>query len=56
MSRFYNERAKELKDKKIADTLRKLADDYENGEIIEVQDTLIDIVNDIEEFIKDNDY
>ena len=40
----------ELEDKKIVDALRKAADDYENGEIIEVRDLLQDIVDAINEF------
>ncbi len=40
----------ELKDKKIADALRKAAGDYENGEIIEVMDVLYDILDAMTEF------
>jgi len=39
-----------LEDKKIAAALRKAADDYENGELIEVRDLLSEIVNAIDEF------
>lgn len=39
-----------LEDKKIAAALRKAADDYENGELVEVRDLLVDIVNAIDEF------
>lgn len=40
----------ELDDKKIIDALKRAAVDYENGEIIEVRDLLVEIVNDIDEF------
>lgn len=40
----------ELEDQKIVAALRKAADDYENGEIIEVRDLLQDIVDAIDEF------
>jgi hypothetical protein len=40
----------ELEDKKIVAALRKAADDYENGEIIEVRDLLWDIVDSITTF------
>lgn len=40
----------ELKDKKIVAALHKAAEDYENGEIAEVKDVLIDIINAITEF------
>lgn len=40
----------ELEDKKIEAALRKAADDYENGEIAEVRDLLVDIVNAIDEW------
>lgn len=39
-----------LEDKKICDVLRKASDDYENGEIIEVRDLLLKIVDAIDEF------
>ena len=52
MSKKYYEN-KELKDKEIASALRKLAKRYENGEIVEVRDELIDIVNSIKEFEDD---
>lgn len=42
----------ELDDHKIIATLIQLAKDYENGEIIEVRDTLVDIVSAIDEFEK----
>lgn len=47
---FYNERTKELKDKKILDALEKAKTMYENGEIAEVEDILVDIVNAIDAF------
>lgn len=40
----------ELEDNKIILALRKAAESYENGEIIEVRDTLVDIVRAIDEF------
>lgn len=40
----------ELEDEKIVLALHKAADDYKNGEIIEVKDKLIEIVNAITEF------
>ena len=39
-----------LKDNKISTDIRKAADMYENGEIIEAQDLLIEIVNAISDF------
>lgn len=41
---------KGLNDTKIIQALRKAADDYENGEIAEVSDTLQDIVWAIKEY------
>lgn len=40
----------ELKDKKIEEALRKAADDYADGAIIEVRDLLVEIVLAINEF------
>lgn len=40
----------ELKDKEIIAALHKAAEDYENGEIAEVKDVLIDIINSITDF------
>ena len=40
----------ELKDRKIAAALKQAAEDYENGEIAEVRDLLVDIVNAIDEW------
>ncbi len=48
MSKFFKKG--ELQDKKIAAALRQAADDYENGEILEVKDVLVDIINAITEF------
>lgn len=45
----------ELNDRAIVDALRQAAKDYENGEIIEVRDTLAEIVNAIDEFSKMSD-
>lgn len=39
-----------LEDKKIEAALRKAADDYANGELIEVRDLLLDIINAIDAF------
>lgn len=44
----------ELEDKKICDALRKASNNYENGEIIEVRDLLVEIVNAIDDFTKQN--
>ena len=41
----------ELKDKKIVAALRKAADDYENGEIVEVRNLLMEIVDNIDWFM-----
>ena len=46
--RFYKKG--ELQDKQIIAALHKAAEDYENGEIIEVKDVLIEIINDITDF------
>ena len=51
---FYNHKKKELEDKKIVAALRQAADDYENGEIVEVHDTLLAIVSAIEWFIEED--
>ena len=40
----------ELLDQKIIDTLHQAAFDWENGEIAEVKDTLLDILAAIQEF------
>ena len=48
MSKFFKKG--ELQDKKIVAALRKAAEDYENGEIAEVKDELIDIINAITDF------
>ena len=45
----------ELKDKKIVAALRQAADDYENGEILEVKGVLIDIINAITDFEADEE-
>ena len=39
-----------LKDKKVASDIRKAADMYENGEIIEAQSLLVKIVNALADF------
>ena len=48
MSKFFKHG--ELQDKKIAAALRQAAEDYENGEIIETKDVLIEIINAITDF------
>lgn len=48
MSKFFKNG--ELKDKEIAKALREAANQYENGEIVEVKDVLIDIIEAIGEF------
>ena len=40
----------QLQDKKIVDALRRAADDYEDGAIIETRSLLQDIVDAIDEF------
>lgn len=40
----------ELQDKEIVAALQQAAKNYENGEIDEVRDLLVEIVNDIDEF------
>lgn len=42
----------ELKDKKIIAALHQAAEDYENGELIEVKDLLTDIIKAIRKFEK----
>lgn len=39
-----------LKDKKIVKDIRKAADMYENGELIEVHDLLLEVINAIDAF------
>lgn len=51
MSKFY--RNGELKDKKIIAALEQAAKDYENGEIVEVKEVLIEIINAIKDFEQD---
>lgn len=48
MSNFF--RNGELKDRKIIEALHRAAEDYENGEIVEVKDVLIEIINAITDF------
>lgn len=54
MKKYYNQKTKELNDKLIVSDLRKAADDYENGEIIEVRDTILDILIAINNFTVDS--
>lgn len=51
MNKFYKNG--KLNDEEIVAALAKAADDYENGEIIEVKDVLIDIVIAITRFEAD---
>ena len=44
----------ELKDKAIIKALKQAAKDYEDGAIWEARDTLVDIVQAIDEFSKEN--
>ena len=48
--KYYDEYRQELRDVEIVRALRKAADDYENGAIIEVYDTLIEICQAIDYF------
>lgn len=48
MSKFFKNG--ELQDKKIVAALHQAAEDYENGEIVEVKDTLVEIINAITDF------
>lgn len=41
-----------LNDQMIIDTLRQAIDNYQNGEIIEVRDTLAELVDAIDKFSK----
>ena len=52
MKNYYKERENVLDDEEIVNDLRKAADDYENGEILEVRDNLLAIVRSINRFIK----
>jgi len=48
--KYYDENKHFLKDSKIVSTLSKLPKAYENGEIAEVHDELVEIINAIEAF------
>ncbi len=50
--RFFNEATSELQDRKIVEALRRAADLYDDGAIIETRDILVDIVVAINEFDK----
>lgn len=52
MSRFFKKG--ELQDKKIVAALHQAAEGYENGEIFETKDVLIEIINAITDF--ENEY
>lgn len=53
MSKFFKKG--ELQDKKIVAALHQAAEDYANGEIIEVKDVLIEIINAITDFEQDQE-
>lgn len=50
MSLYYNEDKNELDDGEIIEGLKNAIDMYENGEVLEVRDLLLDIINSIDEF------
>ena len=52
--RFYKNG--ELEDKEIVSALRQAAEQYENGELIEVRDLLQEIVDAIDEFESDKEW
>ena len=54
MAKLYNERTKELNDKAIMVALASATKDYEDGEIIECYDTLLDVIAAIQDFTNDN--
>lgn len=53
MNKFFKKG--KLQDKKIVAALHQAAEDYENGEIIEVKDVLIEIINAITDFENSED-
>ena len=50
MSKYLNNDGM-LKDKEIIEDIRKSVDMYENGELIETHDILLEIINAIDDFI-----
>lgn len=54
MMKFYKNG--ELQDKEIVAAIRKAADSYENGELIEARDLLQDVVDAIDEFESDQEW
>lgn len=48
-------RGGELDDTRIINALRRAAQDYENGEVLEVRDALLEIIAAIDEFDKLNE-
>ena len=46
----YHNKDGTLRDKKIAEDIRKAANMYENGEIIEAHDLLLEIISAIDDF------
>lgn len=49
LNKFYNEAENELNDDLVLQALRQAIDDYENGELIEVSETLSQIIDAIQE-------
>lgn len=54
-NKYYNRKRCELNDAEIINDLKNAIDDYENGEILEVQSTLYAIAGAIQDFSNDVD-
>lgn len=54
MNKFYNWKNHELKDKEIIKALKQAAEDYENGELTEVQSVCSAIAYAIQEFANED--
>ena len=54
--KYYNRKIKKLDSELIVSSLRKAADDFDNGEIVKVRDELLDIVIAIDNYIDDRPY
>ena len=52
---YYNDKTKELDDIAVVNGLENAIKDYEDGAIIECVDTLITIINAIQEWDRDNE-